>query len=477
MSFKINLRNLLDVDIHFSKGYYSTDNILVSKGDRVHTMLIAIVGFFGFTYTIIGLIQAYHYQAILSFSCGIFALIAWLIHRKGYTLASKLVNFIQLIAFIALMFYFPSSPYGEHINDSVLAFYVPVLIGTLIAFQEKQRIYGRVLAVIILLLISLLVLTDIHYPEHEPVAVLNGANFDMLINIIGAAAATFAEVAYILALNDRLNNSLIKTNHELDNFIYIVSHDLRSPLLSTKGLIDLAKMKIDDREQVLKYLGLAGKSINNLDQIIHEILTYSRNARTEIQEEEFELKDVVKEIFDGLRFSAGPGFSFQEEYSGETKIYADKNRLSTVLRNIISNSVKYKKKEIENPFVFLRFENNNHHCSFSITDNGEGIPLECQPRVFEMFYRGTSSATGTGLGLYICKEMLDKMDVLFAISSKPGEGTTFNIQLKKIATSLVKEKKAPALNPAKQSGSPTASLKLNEQLNSIQGLSSFNQAG
>jgi hypothetical protein len=73
--------------------------------------------------------------------------------------------------------------------------------------------------------------------------------------------------------------------------------------------------------------------------------------------------------------------------------------------------------------------------------------------------------------------MLDKMDVLFAISSKPGEGTTFNIQLKKIETSLVKEKKAPALNPAKQSGSPTASLKLNEQLNSIQGLSSFNQAG
>jgi signal transduction histidine kinase len=473
----VHLKNLLDVDIHFSKGYYSTDNIMVSKGDRVHIMLLAIVGFFGIVYTINSLILGYHYQALLSFSCGVFAFLSWLIHRRGFTLMSKLVNFTQLIAFIALMFYFPSSPYGEHINDSVLAFYVPVLIGTLIAFQGKQKIYGQVLAAIIMLIISLLILTDIHYPEHEPVAALNGANFDMLINIIGAAVATFAEVAYILALNDRLNYSLIKTNHELDNFVYIVSHDLRSPLLSTKGLIDLAKMKIDDREQVLKYLGLAGKSIHNLDQIIHEILTYSRNARTEIQEEEFELKVVVKEIFDGLRFSAGPDFSFREEYSGETKIYADKTRLKTVLRNIISNSVKYKKREIGNPFVLLRFENSHHHCSFSITDNGEGIPLESQHRVFEMFYRGTSSATGTGLGLYICKEMLDKMNARFAISSKPREGTTFTIQLSKIATPASKEKKWPSFNPIKHSGSSTASVKLNEQLKSIQGFGSFNQAG
>jgi signal transduction histidine kinase len=472
MPYKLHLRNLLDVDIHFSKGYYSTDNILVSKGDRVHTTMLSIVIFFGVVYTLISLIQQYHYQAILSFSCGVFALIAWQIHRKGYTLISKLVNFTQLIAFIAMMFYFPSSPYGEHINDSVLAFYVPVLIGTLITFQGKQKVYGLVLAVIVMVIISLLILTDIHYPEHPLQENYTGSNYDMLFNILGAALATFAEVAYILALNDRLNNSLIKTNHELDNFIYIVSHDLRSPLLSTKGLIDLAKMKIDEREQVQKYLGLAGKSINNLDHIIHEILAYSRNARTEIREEEFELKDVVKEIFDGLRFSAGPEFSFQEEYAGETKIYADKNRLSTVLRNIISNSVKYKKKEIGNPFVSLRFENNNLHCSFSITDNGEGIPLESQQRVFDMFYRGTSSATGTGLGLYICKEMLEKMNARYSISSKPGEGTSFSIEL--VKNKVVTANTGKLAKTTRVAGTP---LQLNESLSNFPGLSSINQAG
>jgi signal transduction histidine kinase len=465
MPFLRHVKNLLDVDTHFSKGYYSTDNILESKGDKVHSTLLAIVGIFGIVYTIISLFQGYHYQAILIFGCAFFASIAWLIHLKGYKLISKLVNFIQLITIIGLLFYFPSSTHGEHVNDSVLAFYVPVLIGTLIAFQGKQKIYGQVLASIVLLIIPLLVLTDTHYHEHPIVEDLKGANYDMLFNILGAAIATFAEVAYILALNNRLNSSLIKTNHELDNFIYIVSHDLRSPLLSTKGLIDLAKMKINEREQVLKYLGLATKSINNLDDIIHEILAYSRNARTGINEENFDLKELVKEVFDGLRFAAGNHFRFREEYVGDTMLYCDKSRLSTVLRNIIGNSVKYQRKDISTPEVFFRFETLPNKCLISITDNGEGIPTESQQKVFDMFYRGTSTGSGSGLGLYICKEMLDKMNARYAIKSVPGEGTSFTISLNKTVASKKET------SPAQKTTDATFPF------NKFPGLSPFNQAG
>jgi signal transduction histidine kinase len=241
--------------------------------------------------------------------------------------------------------------------------------------------------------------------------------------------ATFAEVAYILALNNRLNNSLIKANHELDNFIYIVSHDLRSPLLSSKGLIDMAARKIGEQEQALKYMKLAGKSISNLDDIIREILAYSRNARTELQLESFDIRDVVKEVFDGLRFAAGTSFSFKEDYTGETTIHCDKGRLSTVLRNIISNSVKYQKKNIDNPYLELRFKKTEKSYTLIISDNGEGIPAESLDQVFDMFYRGTSTAAGSGLGLYICKEMLEKMNARFSINSRYGEGTRFTINL------------------------------------------------
>ena len=465
MPFKLHVNNLLDVDTHFSKGYYSTDNILESKGNRVHTTLLTIVGIFGVLYTIISFLQGYHYQAILILSCAVFALIAWIIHLKGYTLISKLVNFIQLITVIGLLFYFPSSTHGEHVNDSVLAFYVPILIGTLIAFQGKQKIFGQLLATIVLLLIPLLVLTDTHYHEHPIVEDLKGANYDMLFNILGAAIATFAEVAYILALNNRLNSSLIKTNHELDNFIYIVSHDLRSPLLSTKGLIDLAKMKIGEREQVLKYLSLASKSINNLDDIIHEILAYSRNARTNLNEENFDIKELVKEVFDGLRFAAGNHFRFREEYVGDTILYCDKSRLSTVLRNIIGNSVKYQRKDISTPEVFFRFENLPNKCLISITDNGEGIPAESQQKVFDMFYRGTSTGSGSGLGLYICKEMLDKMNARYSINSVPGEGTSFTISLNKNTATT------------KETSTPQKAAEATFPFNNLPGLRPFNQAG
>jgi signal transduction histidine kinase len=132
--------------------------------------------------------------------------------------------------------------------------------------------------------------------------------------------ATFVEVAYILALNNRLNESLSKANHELDNFVYIVSHDLRSPLLLTKGLLDISKLKINEQKEVLKYLDLAGKSINNLDDIIKEILAYSRNSRTGLLHEWFDLKTIIGEIKDGLEIKDSPSFSFVEEYKGDTRI-------------------------------------------------------------------------------------------------------------------------------------------------------------
>lgn len=472
MPLLAHVKNLLDVDTHFSKGYYSTDNILESKGDKVHSTLLIIVGVFGIVFTIISLFQQYHYQALLTFICAFLALIAWFIHHKGFTLVSKLVNFTQLITVVGLLFYFPSSTHGEHVNDNVLAFYVPVLIGTLIAFQGKQKIYGQVLSAIVLLIIPILVLTDTHYHEHAIVEDLKGANYDMLFNIVGAAIATFAEVAYILALNNKLNSSLIKTNHELDNFIYIVSHDLRSPLLSTKGLIDLAKMKIGEREQVLKYLSLASKSINNLDDIIHEILAYSRNARTRLNEERLDLKEVVKEVFDGLRFAAGQQFSFREEYIGDTILFCDKSRLSTVLRNIIGNSVKYQRKGIDNPEVFVRFENLPNKYKISISDNGEGIPAESQQKVFDMFYRGTSTANGSGLGLYICKEMLEKMNARYSISSTPGQGTSFSISFSKKNLQGSKEA-GRSTNPAMNQ----SQLQLKDSLNKLSGFQSINQAG
>jgi len=428
MPIRSKIDKLLDVDAHFTGEQNTRDSFLVREGNQVHAGLIYIEAVYGICFTIITYIQGYYYQNGLNLALFIAACIAFIIQHKGFPFVAKLFNLLQVTAVLALMFYFPSSATGMHVNDSVLAFYIPVSVGTLIAFQGKERKYGFILAALILLVMLGLILLDPHYQKEIPRSDEH-FSYDLLYNIVGAGLATFTEVAYILALNNRLNFSLIKANQELDNFVYIVSHDLRSPLLSSKGLLELAKLKSGGDEQSLRYIDLSAKSISKLDETIREILDYSRNSRTALNPEHFDLKPMVKEIFDSLRFSTTADFHFQEEYTGNTSVYCDKHRLHTVLRNIIGNAVKYRKNEQTGSFVTVSFSGTSDGFTLRISDNGEGIRSESLSHVFEMFYRGTSTSQGTGLGLYICKEILEKMGAGYKLESREGTGTTFTISL------------------------------------------------
>ncbi len=429
MKFFTTLNKLLNVDSIPADQQNSRENFLVREGNQVHKALIYIEAFYGFFFIFVTWYLGYYYQMALNAALFVFSCLAYIIQDKGFAFYSKIFNLSQLILIIGLMYYFPASPYGIHINDSVLVFYIPVSVGTLIAFQGKENKYGYLLSGIILLVALFLIITDFHYMSDHQAPLLSSVSYDLLFNIIGAAVATFVEVAYILALNNRLNESLSKANHELDNFVYIVSHDLRSPLLLTKGLLDISKLKINEQKEVLKYLDLAGKSINNLDDIIKEILAYSRNSRTGLLHEWFDLKTIIGEIKDGLEIKDSPSFSFVEEYKGDTRIYSDKGRLHTILRNLITNAVKYRKKETPGAFVKLDFNRSGNQFTITVSDNGQGIANESMSKVFDMFYRATTAAPGTGLGLYICKEMLEKMRASFHLDSTEGHGTSFTFTL------------------------------------------------
>jgi signal transduction histidine kinase len=225
------------------------------------------------------------------------------------------------------------------------------------------------------------------------------------------------------------NLELNKINGELDNFVYRVSHDLRAPLLSIKGILSLLFHTEKFDERVTEYLHLIQNSVLRLDETIQEILEYSRNARLEVKLETFNVEEMVKEIFEDLKYTSSNEIVFSLEIEGSSFIETDKSRFNTVLKNIIGNSVKYKKANADDCYVTLAIKRLEQFMEITVSDNGEGISEKSISKIFEMFYRGTSTSVGTGLGLYITKEILNKLQGTISVTSELGVGTIVTIKL------------------------------------------------
>jgi PAS domain S-box-containing protein len=229
------------------------------------------------------------------------------------------------------------------------------------------------------------------------------------------------------------NEELMKINGELDQFVYSVSHDLRSPLMSIKGILSLIDT-VESEEERQMYLSLIAQSVSRLDNTILEILDYSRNARMEEGFSSFNFKEMIQNIFDDLSYITNDPVELKLVINGPEEVEMDKPRMDILMKNLISNGIKYRRQSNEVSFVQVTLDSDETSYSVSILDNGEGISEENQLRVFDMFYRASTSTNGTGLGLYICKDIVAKMKGTLKLSSEAGKGTEISISLPKKQT-------------------------------------------
>lgn len=225
------------------------------------------------------------------------------------------------------------------------------------------------------------------------------------------------------------NNELKKTNSELDSFVYSVSHDLRTPLLSLKGLLELIIEANEIPTETGGLIEMAMESVLRLDNTIQEILEYSRNSRLNIDCEKFDVEELAHNIFEDVKYSVDQKVSFSVEIKGSKFICADKGRIKVLLSNLIANAVKYRNRNISNPYVKFSMITYSDKYEIIVEDNGEGISEESLPKVFDMFYRASNTSVGTGLGLYICKEIITKLNGNIKVDSAVGMGSIFKISL------------------------------------------------
>lgn len=227
---------------------------------------------------------------------------------------------------------------------------------------------------------------------------------------------------------EKRNQELKKVNSELDKFVYSASHDLRAPLASVLGLINIARL--DDGSDKNGYFDLIEKSIKKLDGFIRDIIDYSRNARLELIREEIHFEKVIHEVIDDLRYLDETNKILRiVTVNGQGTFYTDIRRLRIIISNLISNAIKYHAPRRENPFIEVRVEFDESKAMIKVIDNGSGIAEEHLGNIFQMFYRGTSTTKGSGLGLYIVKETTEKLNGKITVISNIGEGSTFEVML------------------------------------------------
>jgi PAS domain S-box-containing protein len=228
------------------------------------------------------------------------------------------------------------------------------------------------------------------------------------------------------------NDELIKTNTELDRFVYSVSHDLRSPLTSVLGLVSFIEEESQEAD-TLEHVKMIRNSINRLDEFIKNILSYSRNNRTRLEVEQILLQETATAIVNSLhRMKEAKGIIYEININEQQPFYTDRLRFNTVMENLISNAIKYHTKAKSGRYVKITGQSDHEKLQIKIADNGIGIAPAYHQKIFDMFFRLSGKTNGSGIGLYIVKDTIEILQGSIAIQSEKGTGTTFIITLKNL---------------------------------------------
>jgi signal transduction histidine kinase len=400
---------------------------------RLSILVLALTAIYIFLDWLLGI----HVQP---FVYGLFFLNASLSYFLNRSNKLSLSKWFGLLFFNTIIFLVSSSePFETGIHLHFVAAGAVAL--ALFGYEEyKSALFFAALSITLYLIVFL---TDISFINFRSFTQKQSQVFFVINTLVSAIVSIysfmlFSRVNYNAEAalrrseqeKDMQNEQLKKTNQELDRFVYSVSHDLRAPLSSITGLIQIYQLS-DNLSEKDKLVGMMQDRVAKLDKFIHTIIDYSRNARSEITRKSVNLHSMIEEIWSDLSFM--PGWNqvqLQNNLPPHWNITSDEDRLRVVLSNLISNAIVYRNDRTERqPFVNVKGWQEKGQWVLQLSDNGRGISEEHLSHIFEMFYRAHRESKGSGLGLYIVKETLDRLKGTITCQSTYGEGTLFSMMV------------------------------------------------
>lgn len=233
-------------------------------------------------------------------------------------------------------------------------------------------------------------------------------------------------------------NALKQKNEELKTLVYKVSHDLKGPVASVIGLLNLVDMAEDDLPTIRNYLLHVRSSLNKLNHTIVSLLEYSLSAQPDYEVNSLYLKDLIAEVIQS--YASFPGknqVTIQLEMAEDLCVKTGKKLLISVFQHLIENAILYRATFKKHALLKITASRQGKNIVLIFKDNGCGMDKHVAERAFDMFYRGTQTSTGSGLGLFIAKSNIERLGGEISLSSKVGLGTEIRLLLPTLTENTV----------------------------------------
>jgi light-regulated signal transduction histidine kinase (bacteriophytochrome) len=223
----------------------------------------------------------------------------------------------------------------------------------------------------------------------------------------------------------KLNEDLIRSNRDLESFAYVASHDLQEPLRMVSSFMQLLSMKYEKQldKDAHEYIGFAVEGAKRMYDLLNGLLTYSRVTSRGAEFTKVDMNKVLESVMKNLKLIINEKKAVIKP-DDLPVILADENQMVQLLQNLITNAIKFSQKP---PEIFLKAEIKDQNFVFSVRDNGPGIEEQYFEKIFRIFQRlvPRDNIDGIGIGLSICKRIVERHKGSIWVESKPGQGASF----------------------------------------------------
>ncbi len=415
----------------------ASSQLLVSFSNTMHKWIMNIIGVYCIFFTFINIYLNNIDQAYATVITLPFLAISMLLYRKGYIYESKVINIMQMLCVITVLSVIAGT------MSMMFMYYFPLMIASLILFQGEQAKTAVIVTIVSFVSLIIVIRLD------ESLA---GINFnkvqlkaEQFANIIGVCSLCILLLFFSNRSMNKIRNTLIekgdllqKKNEQLTDVIYtrdkmmsVISHDLRSPIIALNSAMNVfTDQEIDPllQKQIVSDLKLKS---SHLLAMIDDVLQWSKAQSESINcsidkisighfknylIELVDLIGAVKNIKLELEFKFNPTTDF---------ILCDKNLMEAVLRNLVSNAIKFSN---EGSKLKVSATDKDNKCEISIQDFGKGLTEKQIADIKNgntFTTKGTAMENGHGLGLQLVQEFLKKQDSELGVESNPGQGSRF----------------------------------------------------